>query len=148
MCRRATIRLVILTGILLAVVTLWGQNRAWTGGTSGTRPSTWLPSVATGPVNRVWYSTDGSVLFARTLPAASFRPQISSNGSQVGDPRIVPPSSRTPRRHVARGRPQAGPAWIHGRIYGRAGCLPVGRWRGFVGQSHGLQRSLDPGREA
>src|SRR6266511_89815 len=25
-----------------------------------------LPSVATGPVNRVWYSADGSRLFART----------------------------------------------------------------------------------
>ncbi|HEX6896423.1 MAG TPA: hypothetical protein VF146_14190, partial [Bryobacteraceae bacterium] len=67
MCRTATIRLLASIGVLVAGVGSFAQNLSIDWRHIGNSAIDWgLPSVATGPVSRVWYSTDGSVLYART----------------------------------------------------------------------------------
>ena len=55
-----------------------------------------LPSVATGPVARVWYSADGSVLFARTSDGHAFQTSDFEQWQPVTDARIVPPAQSSP----------------------------------------------------
>jgi len=54
-----------------------------------------LPSAATGPVDRVWYSPDGAVLFARTRSGRTFQTTDFEKWIQTG-PSIVPPADSDP----------------------------------------------------
>jgi uncharacterized protein (TIGR03437 family) len=55
-----------------------------------------LPSVATGPVERVWYSDDGSVLYARTTTGRLFETNDFEQWRRSTDPRISPPAAQNP----------------------------------------------------
>jgi uncharacterized protein (TIGR03437 family) len=55
-----------------------------------------LPSVATGAVSRVWYSSDGSVLSIRTSDGRIFQTSDFERWQQVADTRVVPPSPTAP----------------------------------------------------
>jgi uncharacterized protein (TIGR03437 family) len=55
-----------------------------------------LPSLATGPVSRVWYSADGSILFARTLDGRTYQSSDFERWTEILDPRIAPPAQNNP----------------------------------------------------
>ncbi|HMD48656.1 MAG TPA: hypothetical protein VKG79_06150 [Bryobacteraceae bacterium] len=55
-----------------------------------------LPSVATGPVSRVWYSADGSVLSLRTSDGRTYQTSDFERWQQAPDGRLVPPVPSTP----------------------------------------------------
>jgi len=99
MCRRATIRLIAATTILAAVPGryAWAQTAGldWRhiGNAAIDLP---LPSVATGPVDRVWYSGDGTVLYVRTVSGRIFQTTTFDQWQRVLDPRIVPPGRENP----------------------------------------------------
>ncbi len=99
MCRPATIRLIVATGILAAVPGgyLWAQSAGldWRhiGNAAIDLP---LPSVATGPVDRVWYSGDGSVLYARTVSGRIFQTSNFDQWQRVTDAKIIVPSRENP----------------------------------------------------
>jgi len=119
MCRRATIRLVSAASILLSVLTLPAQNLGvdWRHiGNSAMELG--LPSVATGPVNRVWYSADGSVLYARSYSGRTYQTADFERWTRVSDPRIGPPAQANPATATL---PEAGlklaQASSTGRIY-------------------------------
>ena len=93
MCRRATIQLVKATGILLAVAAAHGQNLGidWRHiGNSAIELG--LPSVATGPVSRVWYASDGSILFALTADGRTYQTSDFERWTAASDSRIAPPA--------------------------------------------------------
>ncbi|HTW63766.1 MAG TPA: hypothetical protein VME17_04080 [Bryobacteraceae bacterium] len=50
-----------------------------------------LPSEATGPVDRVWYSADGQSLYAKTASGRVFRTSDFEQWQAVTDSRAVPP---------------------------------------------------------
>ena len=54
------------------------------------------PSVATGPVDRVWYSSDGSTLYVRTPSGRIFETTTFDEWRRVSDPKIVPPARENP----------------------------------------------------
>ena len=54
-----------------------------------------LPSAATGPVDRVWYSADGATLYARTHSGHIFATEDLETWKPVADASIVPPPERT-----------------------------------------------------
>jgi uncharacterized protein (TIGR03437 family) len=55
-----------------------------------------LPSVATGPVDRVWYSNDGATLYLRTTSGRIFETSTFEKWTRVADPKIVPPGRENP----------------------------------------------------
>jgi uncharacterized protein (TIGR03437 family) len=55
-----------------------------------------LPSVATGPVDRVWYSNDGLVLYVRTVSGRIFETSNFDQWQRVLDAKVVPPSRENP----------------------------------------------------
>jgi uncharacterized protein (TIGR03437 family) len=78
-----------------------------------------LPSVATGPVSRVWYSADGSMLSARTADGRIYQTSDFERWHPVLDAKVVPPAQPTPAVATL---PEAGPklalqASTSGRIY-------------------------------
>src|SRR5450432_291252 len=93
MCRRATIRLVVAASWLAATTwSVWAQSVTldWRHiGNSAIDLA--LPSVATGPVDRVWYSGDASTLYARTLSGRIFSTTDFEQWRRVTDGRITPP---------------------------------------------------------
>jgi len=98
MCRRATIRLIAATMVLAAPGWYaWSQTTSldWRhiGNAAIDLP---LPSVATGPVDRVWYSSDGSVLYARTQSGRVFQTSTFDQWQRVVDAKIVPPARENP----------------------------------------------------
>src|SRR5208282_2488259 len=98
MCPRATIRLIAATMLLAAPGWYaWAQNTGldWRhiGNAAIDLP---LPSVATGPVDRVWYSSDGSVLYVRTQSGRIFETTNFDQWQRVLDARVVPPSRENP----------------------------------------------------
>jgi uncharacterized protein (TIGR03437 family) len=56
-----------------------------------------LPSLATGAVDRVWYSPDGSNLFARTASGRIFETSDFEQWQLVIDPKVGPPAAEEPR---------------------------------------------------
>ena len=56
-----------------------------------------MPSVATGPVSRVWYSEDGSTLFARTASSRIFATTDFEQWKRVDDQIVVPPAAVIPQ---------------------------------------------------
>lgn len=98
MCRRATIRLIAATVVLAAPGWYaWSQTTGldWRhiGNAAIDLP---LPSVATGPVDRVWYSNDGSVLYARTASGRIFQTTNFDQWQLVLDSKIAPPNREKP----------------------------------------------------
>src|ERR1700683_5010049 len=55
-----------------------------------------LPAVATGPVDRVWYSSDGETLYARTHPGRTFSTSDFETWKPVQDASAVPPPDADP----------------------------------------------------
>jgi uncharacterized protein (TIGR03437 family) len=77
-----------------------------------------LPSVATGAVDRVWYSGDGSVLYARTTSGRTYQTTDFEQWQLVSDARITPVEGAS----AAATLPEAGlklgaQAALAGRIY-------------------------------
>jgi uncharacterized protein (TIGR03437 family) len=85
-----------------------------------------LPSAATGPVDRVWYSLDGLSLFAKTASGRVFRTADFEQWQLVTDGKATPP---TADEAVAQSTPEAafklatpsGSAAAAGRLYGIGG---------------------------
>jgi uncharacterized protein (TIGR03437 family) len=107
MCRRATIRLIAAT-LLLAAPGWYAWAQLTPGQSVGQSIGLdWrhignaaidlpLPSVATGPVDRVWYSSDGSVLYVRTQSGRIFETTNFDQWQRVLDTKVVPPSRENP----------------------------------------------------
>jgi uncharacterized protein (TIGR03437 family) len=55
-----------------------------------------MPSVATGPVDRVWYSEDGSLLYARTFSGRIFVTTDFEQWKRVQDQSVTPPAAVNP----------------------------------------------------
>ncbi|HTC36404.1 MAG TPA: hypothetical protein VK724_23695 [Bryobacteraceae bacterium] len=96
MCRGATIRVVARAGLAAVPLCLFGPIFAQgTGvgwrhiGNSAIEMA--LPSVATGPVDRVWYSPDGLSLFAKTNSGRVFRTTDFEQWQLVTDSKATPP---------------------------------------------------------
>src|SRR5580658_6170210 len=129
MCRRATIRVVGRAGLALLPLCVlgpvWGQGTGWRHvGNSAIELA--LPSAATGPVDRVWYSLDGLSLFAKTAAGRVFRTADFEQWQLVTDGKATPP---TADEAVAQSTPEAafklatpsGSAAAAGRLYGIGG---------------------------
>ncbi len=78
-----------------------------------------LPSLATGPVDRVWYSPDGATLFAKAASGRVFETGDFEQWKLVTDAKANPPSENNPS---AANTPEAGlkltSAAASGRLYG------------------------------
>src|SRR5579871_3362171 len=95
MCPRTTLRVLALTGLLAVAGAALAQTTGpeWRHlGNSALELG--LPSLATGPVDRVWYSTDGAVLYAKTATGHIFQTTDFEQWQRVADPRIAPPTTR------------------------------------------------------
>src|SRR5690242_10611345 len=107
MCRGATVRLVS-AATLLAVSSWYVQAQPvsldWRHiGNAAIELS--MPSVTTGPVDRVWYSEDGSLLYARTVSGRIFETTDFEQWKQVLDRSIAAPA---PANAEAVSAPEAG----------------------------------------
>jgi uncharacterized protein (TIGR03437 family) len=127
MCRRATARAVSVA--IFATLSwcfslpAWGQTSSQGGlgwrrvGNSAMQLA--LPSLATGAVDRVWYSADGSNLYAKTASGRVFQTSDFEQWQLVADPKMSPPAEETPS---VSGVPEAGiklaSARTGGRLYG------------------------------
>src|SRR5579863_7517280 len=98
MCRRATVRTAVLglgIGVLALLPTLGAQPVP--AGAIGWRHvgnsamELALPSLATGAVDRVWYSADGSRLYAKTASGRVFETADFEQWQLVTDPKAGPP---------------------------------------------------------
>ena len=65
-----------------------------------------LPSLATGAVDRVWYSPDGSSLYAKTASGRVFQTADFEQWQLVTDPKVSPPPEDEARLRPA--IPEAG----------------------------------------
>ena len=94
MCRRATIRVpAVAAAVLLAGLAARAQNAGidWRHiGNSAMELG--LPAVATGAVDHVWYSPDGSILYARTASGRTYQTTDFEQWQPVADSRIAPPA--------------------------------------------------------
>src|ERR1700693_3287792 len=98
MCRKPTMRLIAVTMLLVAPGWYaWSQTTVldWRhiGNSALDLP---LPSVATGPVDRVWYSNDGSALYIRTVSGRIFETSNFDQWQRVLDTKVVPRSRENP----------------------------------------------------
>jgi uncharacterized protein (TIGR03437 family) len=98
MCRRATSRF-LTSGALVGAFILSAQAQPvsldWRHiGNAAIELS--MPSVATGPVGRVWYSDDGSLLYARTVSGRIFVTTDFEQWKLAQDQSIIPPVSPSP----------------------------------------------------
>ena len=92
MCRSATNRILALIAALIATAALCAPAYAFDWrhiGNASTEMS--LAGVATGPMSRVWYSSDGAHLFAQTKSGRVFETVDFEQWSLVKDPGIAPP---------------------------------------------------------
>jgi len=98
MCRRATVQLFSASALLAS--SFWSLQAQpvtldWRHiGNSAIELS--MPSVATGPVDRVWYSEDGSVLYTRTVSGRIFSTADFEQWKRVQEQIVPPPHSATP----------------------------------------------------
>ncbi len=121
MCRRATIRILAVIGVLAGALTGSAQNLALDWRHIGNSAiDMGLPSLATGAVDRVWYSADGSVLYARSEGGRVFQTSDFEQWRPVTDARIAPPAVVSPAVATL---PEPGlklgvQAATSGRIYG------------------------------
>ena len=75
-----------------------------------------LPSLATGAVERVWYSPDGSSLFAKTASGRVFKTSDFEQWQLVTDPKVTPPPEQEPSAAAA---PEADFKLANGSVAGR-----------------------------
>src|SRR5882724_8748515 len=99
MCRRATLRFLAIAAAVIAAPGwyAWAQSTGldWRHiGNAALDLS--FPSVATGPVDRVWYSGDGFVLYIRTLSGRIFQTSTFEKWQRVLDSKVVPPVRENP----------------------------------------------------
>src|SRR5271166_3005071 len=124
MCRRTTIRAVGRAGLaalplcVLGSIFAQGTGVGWRHiGNSAIEIA--LPSAATGPVDRVWYSPDGQSLFAKTSSGRVFRTIDFEQWQLVTGGKVTPPATD---EAVAPTTPEAAfkvsRAGIAGRLYG------------------------------
>ncbi len=122
MCRAATVRLVYTIGALVAsaaAVCAEPVSLDWRHiGNSAIDLS--MPSVATGAVDRVWYSADGSILYAKSASGRIFETRDFEQWQRVQDASVAPPP---PVNSEGVPVPEAGarlrkPSGIAGRFYG------------------------------
>ena len=123
MCRRDALKLAAAAGLVVAATwTANGQPVAldWRHIGNSAIADLALPSVATGPVDRVWYSEDGSVLFARTVSGRTFKTVDLERWQRVQDPKIAPPPDENPAAVSLPERPMrlASNSTTAGRLYG------------------------------
>ena len=121
MCRKVTIRILAVAGVLTGVGFVFAQTPVldWRHiGNSAVELS--LPSVATGPVDRIWYSEDGSVLYARTATGRIFETTDFEQWRRSTDAKISPPSAQNPAiaRAPEPGLRLASQPVTSGRLYG------------------------------
>src|SRR5260370_3400253 len=102
-----------------------------------------LPSLATGPVNRVWYSEDGFVLYARTESGKIFETNDFEQWRRVTDPQIAPPAEQNA---PAARLPEAG-LKIRTQPAAAGPLYPVGL-AGYPSDDGGLSWSNRPGDPA
>src|ERR1700733_14945727 len=104
MCRRATAR-VVSVAIFASLpwcfsLPAWGQTSSQGGlgwrrvGNSAMQLA--LPSLATGAVDRVWYSADGSNLYAKTASGRIFETGDFEQWHLLTDPKVSPPAEEQP----------------------------------------------------
>jgi uncharacterized protein (TIGR03437 family) len=125
MCRRATVRVVIgVWGVGLGVLVLSPRlgaqpapaaTMAWRHiGNSALELA--LPSLATGAVERVWYSPDGAILYAKTVSGRVFTTTDFEQWQLIADAKLVPPAEPA---LTAAGIPEAGLKLVSGASAGR-----------------------------
>ncbi|MGA2216094.1 MAG: hypothetical protein ABSH31_22665 [Bryobacteraceae bacterium] len=170
MCRRATIRAVGCLGLAAlrwcASGPAWGQEAGpvWRHVGNSAIELGVLPSVATGPVDSVWYSPDGSSLFARTAAGRVLRTGDFEQWQVVTDVKTTPTAKN--EAAAADGRlygigedvyrsDNAGADWVNLTSY-RGACLlgpglravavsPLDPDDVVVASGTGVWRSLDGG---
>jgi len=121
MCPKVTVRFLAVTSLLLTAGFVFAQTPVldWRHiGNAAVEMS--LPSVATGPVDRVWYSDDGFVLYARTTTGRIFETNDFEQWRRSTDARISPPAAQNP---PVAGAPEVGlrlasQRVASGRLYG------------------------------
>jgi len=134
MCRGATIwavRYAALAALPWLALTqasgpLWGQGTgvSWRHIGNSAVESGQLPSEATGPVDRVWYSPDGSSLFAKTASGRVFRTPDFEQWQLVTDAKATPPPAgeadapSMPEITFKLANPSGSAAAAAGRLYG------------------------------
>src|ERR1700733_10073775 len=100
MCRRTTVRTVAIGALAMGLAAL--PSRVSAQGAVGWRRignsamDLALPSLATGAVDRVWYSPDGSNLFARTASRRVFATSDFEQWQLITDPKVSPPAQDDP----------------------------------------------------
>src|SRR5271156_6385892 len=109
MCRRTTVRIAAIGGLAigLAVLPLRVAAQmaiAWRH-VGNSAMALALPSLATGAVDRVWYSPDGSSLYARTASGRLFETTDFERWQLITGPRVNPPAKESP---LAVSIPEAG----------------------------------------
>jgi uncharacterized protein (TIGR03437 family) len=78
-----------------------------------------LPSLATGPVDRVWYSADGSSLYAKTASGRIFGTSDFEQWRLLTDSKISPPAQLQPAASsVPESNFKIAPSGTSGRLYG------------------------------
>src|ERR1700733_960918 len=114
MCPRTTVRVLSRVAVPACLFVLpwcaWGQVSATTGGVGwrhigNSAIQLPLPSLATGAVDRVWYSSEGSTLFAKTASGRIFETRDFEQWQLITDPKESPPQEQDPS---AIGTPEAG----------------------------------------
>lgn len=124
MCPKATARfaagLVLLCTAAVSAQVRGGQTRLDWRHIGNSAIELGLPSVATGPVDRVWYSEDGSALYARTRSGRTFVSNDLEQWRPVADSAMSTPSDATaisssPPEPGARARSQGARVYGFGR---------------------------------
>ena len=97
MCPNATIRRIGVVVLLVSAGTLATAqvDSGWRRIGNGAIELA-LPSAATGPVDRVWYSPDGESLYARTHSGRTFSTSDFETWKPVQDATVVPPQDGDP----------------------------------------------------
>jgi uncharacterized protein (TIGR03437 family) len=137
MCRRATIRAVGCLGLAAlpwcALVPAWGQETGsnWRHLGNSAIETGALPSTATGPVDRVWYSPDGANLFAKTVSGRVFRTSDFEQWQLVTDGKATPPAMNEAETAALQSTPDlafklatasgSSAGAVDGRLYGIGG---------------------------
>jgi len=94
-CHKGTVRvpvLILALGLAMAL-TGWAQSPDWRK-IGGQSVQLSLASPATGPVDRVWYSSDGSILYARSNSGLTFQTSDFENWTPALN--SVPPPEQPP----------------------------------------------------
>jgi uncharacterized protein (TIGR03437 family) len=120
MCRRATVRIGAIGGLAVGLAALppmvWAQATVGWRHVGNSAMELPLPSLATGAVDRVWYSADGSQLYAKTASGRVFETTDFEQWSLVTDPKASPPREEEP---AAASAPESGFKLTNGGSKGR-----------------------------